>query len=488
MRDYQFHDHTIRVNKVATGFLWVGTMAMLLFFLFTGLKRFIYIYIAITTLIGALISTILIKTKKFSSAIPYILFISVLTDSFFAINSKSTMIEIFIMGLCMAALYLQPKIFITCSCIFNISFIAVQLFFRISPDILSFTTSLVSIDLCAFILYFVTKWGSELIKSASEKVQNNDKLLSEMEKDNNIIKDNTLKLNKDIVECDSSLHTAKEMSNDMTSTINEVAKGTSGQANSINQISAMMNDADQKVSQVYTSSQNISQISAGTNQVVSEGSKNISQMGKQMEVISNAVTKSLTTVNELQANMDEINSFLTGITQIAEQTNLLALNAAIEAARAGDAGRGFAVVADEIRKLADQSAEIANKINSIISKIKEKTSAALVDAESGDSAVQQGAMLVDNVNNNFEKISKSFSEMDSHIENELKMIENTTSIFSKINKEAENIAAISEEHSATTEEMLAAVEEYNANIDSIYESMQEIKKSSENLQLLTQRE
>jgi len=76
------------------------------------------------------------------------------------------------------------------------------------------------------------------------------------------------------------------------------------------------------------------------------------------------------TVDDIEAQMDSVNSLLSGISVIAEQTNLLALNAAIEAARAGEAGRGFAVVADEVRALSKNSSDLNEKIKDVVNKSK----------------------------------------------------------------------------------------------------------------------
>jgi len=51
-----------------------------------------------------------------------------------------------------------------------------------------------------------------------------------------------------------------------------------------------------------------------------ESSEKINHMDTQIDIISYTVTESLSNVEELNRNVDEINNFLSGITQIAEQT------------------------------------------------------------------------------------------------------------------------------------------------------------------------
>lgn len=91
-----------------------------------------------------------------------------------------------------------------------------------------------------------------------------------------------------------------------------------------------------------------------------------------MDKIVEQTSINVSTLKSLNDRTKDIRDIVRTIEEIASQTNLLALNAAIQAAHAGEYGRAFNVVADEIRKLATQSKDAIQAVQSNVKNITEQ--------------------------------------------------------------------------------------------------------------------
>gem|GEM_PF-1322947 len=199
------------------------------------------------------------------------------------------------------------------------------------------------------------------------------------------------------------------------------------------------------------------------------------EMGAVTEMVRNASASLAGTVKEMHAleernreivghmeRLDgavaEVSSFVTTITGIADQTNLLALNAAIEAARAGEAGRGFAVVAEEVRKLAEESAQAAKRVQDLIGSL--RTSAKTSVAATGEMAEVLTRTLADS--------TASGKRLDLSVE---RIIRTSDLIH--------NMAAAAAEQSASSSEMTEALGAVTRSTEAMVEAIRGIERASE---------
>ena len=172
--------------------------------------------------------------------------------------------------------------------------------------------------------------------------------------------------------------------NQMTTTIQDVAKNATATA-------AQAQEAD-------------NQARDGNNTVL-EVVRSITDLSHEVEATSQVV-------NSVESGSIEIGSVVDVINSIAEQTNLLALNAAIEAARAGDQGRGFAVVADEVRSLAAKTQESTEEIRNMIEKLQSGTKSAATAMDKGLERVHLTKELVSKAEEALSKITVSVSSIN----------------------------------------------------------------------------
>lgn len=169
--------------------------------------------------------------------------------------------------------------------------------------------------------------------------------------------------------------------------------------------------------------------------------------------------------------VEQIDILSSSILDITNQTNLLALNASIEAARAGEAGRGFAAVADEISKLADQSSQAVNRIQTVVKEVNESV-------ENLCSASGKILEFVDlEVKPDYEKLV-SISEQYNHDASTFNGIMMDLSATSEeLNASMDSIADI-------TKEMTGALEMGSESVNTISGYVNEVLDKTQNLTVL----
>lgn len=424
-----------------------------------------------------------VKAVSFST-IMSLIFVSIIIK-----DSNPGIHYLVLLSIAMITLYFNKTLIIIYGAILNVMYLVV---FFINPvnitmsdyPLSRFLALIVFLNASLVIIFFLTKWGSELIHSVMLKEEEANKLLTKINLTMETTQHMSTVLNSNFQKFDKNIKSSKETSDGITGAVQEISKGIQEHATSLSTINKKMADATSLFENTKQISDDISVLSGNMLNKVENGTAKMEDVNNQMNSISKAIVTTKDTVNELLASIDDINKFLGGINQIAEQTNLLALNAAIEAARAGEQGRGFSVVADEVRKLAEQSAVTVNDISKITQLITDKIKIAVNEVSHGVVAIDKGNELIGDVSNYFYELKDDYKKENDKLNEESVIIDNLTSDFFKMYEQIEYIASISEENAAATEEITASIEIQNVDMENIIKSVQEIGDLSNDLNKL----
>ena len=188
---------------------------------------------------------------------------------------------------------------------------------------------------------------------------------------------------------------------DMSAATEEMAAGMEETAASTSNLQHLSDTVSQSI---LASAEDAKKSESYTNEVAARANelkKKRDAAPANAQGVYNSTKSSVEQAIEAAKVVDHIEALTNDITEIAEQTNLLALNAAIEAARAGEAGRGFSVVAEEVRKLAEQSQQTAEKIQSLTGRV----TGSVQDLSQGAFGLLQ--FMEQNVSKDYELINKT---------------------------------------------------------------------------------
>lgn len=291
-------------------------------------------------------------------------------------------------------------------------------------------------------------------------------------------------------ELTQSANEVKEGSEQITITMEELASGSETQANSAVDLSESMNSFVKMVQASEAYGSEVAATSDNVTKATNEGTQLMNEAIQQMEHIHTIMSESVTQVQGLDQQSEEISKLVAVIQDIADQTNLLALNAAIEAARAGEHGKGFAVVADEVRKLAEQVGASVTEITGIVSNIQRETDHVVESLNSGYEEVQEGTKHITRTGENFTVIDQTVRDMVEKINSISANLKNIADNSYSMNNLIEEIASVSEEAAAGVEEAAAssqqtasAMDEVSYNADELAELAEQLNSEIEAFQL-----
>ncbi|NLD50367.1 MAG: substrate-binding domain-containing protein, partial [Clostridiaceae bacterium] len=242
-------------------------------------------------------------------------------------------------------------------------------------------------------------------------------------------------------------------------------------------------NVDERVKSIEDSLANIEKIVKEVVGSTTEGNENLDEYHNQMNVITNNLSSTSGSIDQLNHELRKINDLGEFITEITEQLKMLSLNASIESARAGESGLGFSVVAAEMNKLSDETSKSIQKINILLNNV----------STSSENVKNSIANCIDNYNLSkdlFSRIKKSFYTIKNNtdtLSEDIDKVYSEASVISNSTHEvkdksqyflslSDKISSASVEVAAVTQEEVASSEVISTNILSLQDMLNEIEK------------
>lgn len=249
---------------------------------------------------------------------------------------------------------------------------------------------------------------------------------------------------------------ARENTGDLSAAINEVAQGATVQAQNTQDAKEAAVHIGREIEDVAKDADVLSGAVEVMQQIGNRARNNMQEVLTSTEKNDAAIAAIKEQSDKTNESAKRIRAAVELIAEIASQTNLLSLNASIEAARAGEAGRGFSVVASEIKKLAEQSNESSQEINSIVDELVKQAEITVEETASLVEQSRQQTALAENTHASFNELEHAINTVNGSTEKISEAISQIDAAKNSIVDTIESLSAISEENAASAQETTAS--------------------------------
>jgi len=210
-----------------------------------------------------------------------------------------------------------------------------------------------------------------------------------------------------------------------------------------NKLTSIMNDVKNQLGKTSenlldaTNSQasSIEEISASMEQMannIRDNAKGAVIILKNAQKTKSEVQTSVKFVSDVVASIENISISIDYISDFARLTNLLSLNAAVEAARAGIHGKSFTVVAKQVKKLADQSKDVAINITNLSETGLDLSHKANKKIKELQEYIESTVILIDKINDSSQNQSKEANNINTTLQQISNHINKTTLLAEKL--------------------------------------------------------
>ena len=253
----------------------------------------------------------------------------------------------------------------------------------------------------------------------------------------------------------------------MSAVAEQTSQGIRRQQGETDQVATAVNEMTSTIQEVARSAAGAAEAAQRASDDAKAGRGVVTTTIDAIDALAHEVEQAAEAIHRLESDSNNIGSVVDVINEIADQTNLLALNAAIEAARAGEQGRGFAVVADEVRTLATRTQQSTQEIRDMIEKLQQAAgSAAKIMQQGRDRAgasVEQAAKAGEALAGITDAVA-TISEMNTQI---AAGAEQQGGVAEEINRRVETIRDVVGQTAEGAQQTATASEQLSGEVDQL---------------------